>query len=69
MWRQRLGPSGARDMSLSMAAKLRSEQLGLNVCSDVLLRMGTEFVNDPEYLFAEVLHCHLWHALADRHIP
>ena len=53
LWRRRLGPSGDRDVSLSIAAKLRGEQVGLNVCSSVLLRMATEFVDVPEYLLAK----------------
>ena len=65
LWRQLLGPSDARDMSLSIAAKLRGEQLKLNACSSVLLRMATEFVNDPEYICVKgfcIVTCDtLWH--------
>ena len=45
--------AGARDVSLSAAAGRRGQQLGLNACSSVLIRMATEFVHDPEYLYAK----------------
>ena len=46
-------PDAAPSMSLSIAVKRDGEQLGLNKCSSVLLRMGTDFFKCPTYLFAE----------------
>ena len=58
-------PPHARNMSLSIAAKRRSEQLGLNACSNVLLRTRTDFFRNPEYIFAKsfcIITCGtLWH--------